>query len=529
MSVSGQGIVYTADYGITWQHLPIVETKQQRYSALYFNTKKEGIVGSLWNLIGYTDDNCRHWQRMPTPLDQKAYTKTNRSARPEINDIAIFRDYFLVTQESMVFFTHRDSIYWKALPGYVGFNTDANNDVLYLIKDNNRVVRADDHLEAIHQYPKASIPQARFCRNGSLFTTNGREVVQYKNDNSLRVAPMTSDKLARVAPVIFGYYEMGQFAVAENKIYQAPLSADGRESNDWEEVLTLPFTVKDPEKLSYLSPDELLYRVSDDSLCYYNIKTETVDIASLSALFAKLETNGVTSITFSQGSQGCFHGYSQDLVYTLQGTQYILTEQTSDDEEVKPIKPGAREIDAAVVDALLHRIIRPDPKRVTVHDLGFTTADFVRCKKDIRHYQQGETSKKKKKKSSRFEDTDDRFFFNKNKLDFDRLVALVDSIPVVDSLTLEHALLEQARQFISTTSNWIKIELKDNQNNILEITHRYYSVNSFCLPWKLEIRNATTTSMDLEITRFMQTYCPGLIPGSNKVPLLHSLVRMMYK
>ncbi len=45
MSVSGKGIAYTSDYGANWTALPNVTTANQRYGALFFNTKKRASWG----------------------------------------------------------------------------------------------------------------------------------------------------------------------------------------------------------------------------------------------------------------------------------------------------------------------------------------------------------------------------------------------------------------------------------------------------------------------------------------------------
>ena len=109
LSVAGAGIAYTKDYGFTWRSLSIPYLKE-RFAKIYFNSKREGIIGSLWNVMAYTQDNCRNWTTIPTPLSQEKYKKTNPQGRPQIDRVAIFKDYFLVIQENLVFYSRRDTV-----------------------------------------------------------------------------------------------------------------------------------------------------------------------------------------------------------------------------------------------------------------------------------------------------------------------------------------------------------------------------------------------------------------------------------
>jgi hypothetical protein len=149
LGVAGSGIAYSTDYGLTWKKYKIPDAKQ-RFAHIFFNTNKQGIIGSLWNRIAYTTDNCNSWKYLPTPLDQKKYNKTDKEARPKINRIAIFNNYFLAAQEDMVFYSKRDSINWIWLPEYSDFYTDAINSALFFKTNKDNYVRADENFKPVH-------------------------------------------------------------------------------------------------------------------------------------------------------------------------------------------------------------------------------------------------------------------------------------------------------------------------------------------------------------------------------------------
>ncbi len=117
----------------------------------------------MWNLIGYTPDNCQHWQRLPTPLEQKKYNKTDKGARPEILRVAIFKDYFLANQENMVFATKRDTIDWVPITGYKDFRTDGTNRALFMISERGQVARMDDALQPVMIYKSQPVASPFFA------------------------------------------------------------------------------------------------------------------------------------------------------------------------------------------------------------------------------------------------------------------------------------------------------------------------------------------------------------------------------
>lgn len=361
----------------------------------------------------------------------------------------------------------------------------------------------------------------------TLWLTDSRPDFEQQSMTSLAEGEQTQLDVTDSAITFIGDNDTHQFGVSENTVYASRLTAEGSGPRaPWKYFVTLPFAIKDPYRLSYLPPDQLLYQASDDSLCYYHSKTKTIEVTSFPAMLARLKTNDITSITFRRGSSGCFHHYEQEIIYTLQSDDYQLKEQTSHGSEHGPaLHASTRKIDGAAVRAFADHIIHFYPKRATVNDLGLSAADLATCKKNIWDFQR----RKQKGEAEYFRDVDTTFSIREENVDFDRLVTLVDRIAIMDSLTLETALQEQANRDISTTSYWVKIELQDKQNNVLEITHRYYHASPFCVPWQLTMRGAKKESMDLAITRFIQTYCPALIPSNNKVPFLHTLVKQMYE
>jgi hypothetical protein len=524
LSVAGSGIAYTTDYGLTWQKFNNPEIKQ-RFSSIFFNNKRQGLVGSLWNLIAYTSDNCKTaytsdncktWKLLPTPLDQKKYSKTNRGSRPELNRVAIFSDYFLVRQEDLVFYSKRDTINWVWLPQYSDFYTDPENTALFFRTINGSFVRANQSLQPIFTSQSVEQPFDAKCRNGSLFLVTGEGVMNVQVDNSVATAYFKNATSEEFAPQSIGYTSKGFYGVQDNKVY---IQTDYQ--GKWKYRFTLPF-LADNSTLSIVDEDLLLYDRRDDSLFYYSLSGEEVAKKSKSKMLEDFRSAGISKIVFSRGSQGCFHGYEDQLTYSHQnGTFDGEVEVSSGSKHKETLPEGESEISEGSVADFIQKLpyLFDSTKNASIEDLGFSEQDYEQCKKDILAFQKGIGSKRENKKSG--------FYFTKNNLDFPRLINLVDSIKHIDNQSLNSILLEGSGMW-STTTNWTQVELINNRGEILSISSRYYEPNAFYFPWMVSLKGYTRTTSSMEINNFVNKVYPGLLAGNSKVEVLHAIVKRFY-
>lgn len=185
----GTGIAYTTDYGQTWSSLAY-PVNTEAFNKMFFNYKREGIIGSLWNVLAYTRDNCKTWVYLPTPLNQGKYRKIALGARPQFNRVAIFNDYFLVSQENMVFYSKTDTVNWIQIPGYTDFYTDAVNSALFLERSKGKFTKYDNRLQPTWSFESIRNYDAAICRNGSLFILGENKLLQVNSANQLTVSPL---------------------------------------------------------------------------------------------------------------------------------------------------------------------------------------------------------------------------------------------------------------------------------------------------------------------------------------------------
>lgn len=510
LSVGGKGIIYTTDYGLNWKRLSNPE-QNQRFACIFFNKKREGLIGSLWNMLALTLDNCTYWKIIPTPLDQKKYNKTNVQSRPEINRTAIFNNYLLVNQEGLIFYTKRDTIKWVPLPAYTDFYTDAANSALFFKLESGGFVRADNTMQALFKSDINPRCLDVSCRNGSLFVMTQNEVIQLLPDNTVRSSSIRTNRDADVEPEHIGF-ELGSI---DNNIYTQK-DYDGQ----WEYLLTLPFK-KDSGYLTAMEDNRILYYKGKDSVYDYNIATNKVGKRSLRQMLSAFWKPGIKKISYSTGSQGCFHVYSNELVYKKSGGNFELSHTKPNGNPRVILETDTEEIDGAAVEEFVKSLPDLYNRYPSIRSLGFTEEDYEKCKRDIIKFKnnpgQYGTSQK-----------EGDFYLYKNNIDFDRLLSTVDTIKKINDTTLGRLLVNIEETF-STTTNWVSLTIVNRDNSTMTIVNSSSEANALYFPWRVSIDGASVVMYAMPITNFIRKTCPSLLTETNRVKVLHTFVRKLYK
>lgn len=514
LSVAGSGIAYTSDHGFTWKKLKIPEVKQ-RFTNIFFNSRHHGIIGSLWNLLAYTNDNCKTWILLPTPLDQKAYSKTSKDSRPAFNRVAIVDDLLLVKQEELVFYTKRDSIKWIWLKQYDDFYTDPANSAVYLKTTKGNIIRTDNDLNPLHDYNNVINGYDSKCKNGSLFIVSKDRIQQLDPDNQITSYLFTINGESNVEPVTIGYTGTGTIGVLNGKAY-----SQKEYNGKWDHIFDFPFPVDDGS-LSLDQYNLILYDRNDDSLFYIDLSGKEVLRRSKTKMIADFCKEGIKELRFNKGSQGCFHHYQDELSYNRQNGIFISQGEESTGSKHKANLPDNEEEinDMEIIDfvskipSLFHKA-----NRATIGDLGFTEQDYKQCKQDILDFKESLQSKKKKAT---------KFSFYKNNIDFDRLLSLVDSIKYLDPQRLNKSLYD-LEDVWSTTTFWTGFQLINNKSEVLSVTSRYYGGNSFYFPWIISLNGYSFTTTNIEVNRFLEKVYPSFLGEKDPVAVLHILVQKLY-
>ncbi len=479
----------------------------------------KGIVGSLWNKLAYTEDNCNNWKSLPTPLDQNKYNKTNKESRPEINRVAIYKNYFIVVQEDMVFYSRKDMVEWIWLPEFADFYTDPENSALFFRNTNGTYVRSDGSFKPqIILQDQVSAYDAK-CKNGNLFIVSADKMIHIDAMDSVVSRPLVEAENSRTGkkPSVIGYTRDGVIGILKN----TALVQHGYEGG-WDSLFTFPFSVGEGV-VSLTGDNQVLYE-NNDSLFYFDFSGALVKAGSGSSMIDAFTKSTIRKIVFSQGSQGCFHNTADQIIYTNDdGVFGGGVEIGYGNNSGRELPDNDEEISEYEVRNFLKSLpaIFNNSRLTSIDDLGFKSRDFEQCKKDILDFQHSLQERKHGKET--------RFSFPKNNLDFDKLLNLVDSVKKISDTTLYY-FLSNLTDGWSTTTNWKKIEFINDNNETLTVSSRYYQPNAFYFPWIVSLNGHNTVTTNIEINRFIEKTYPAFIRASDKdrQQVLHTIVKKLY-
>lgn len=515
LSVTYSGLSYTADYGFSWKQFKFPE-KSEQYKHIYFNTNRQGIIGSLNNTIYYTPDNCTSWKKIPTPLDQAKYNKTNRTSKPEITRVAIYKDYLLVAQEGLVFYSKRDVINWVWLPNYTDLFTDADNSALFFKTREGTYARADDNFKPVYKLDVNMYSYDAKCKNGSLFVVCHEKMVQLTPENVV-ISTLYKGNIAFVKePAFIGHRKNGSIEVGllDNKIFEKTYYKD-----PWKYLFTLPVTLDSNSSLQVIDKENILLQQGDDSLFYFSFTGKLLRKASKRTMLANFRKTGIKQIVFIKKRSA--HEFREliKLVYSNKGNEFVLAPELSDTAKM----PGNKErISVKEVEDFVDQLpaIYKLTKRTSIEDLGFSERDYEQCRKDILEFQ-ASLSKKKKGETN--------FTFNRNNLDLNRLLNLVDSIKYMDTGMVNDCLMFNDWWIRDEMTYTIRIEVLNSNNEVLEIAGTSSKPDAFCFPWYINLNGCDIRTTDIIINRFIEKVYPSLLDTSGKVSVLYNFVKVLYR
>jgi hypothetical protein len=423
-----------------------------------------------------------------------------------------------VKQEDIVFWTERDSIDWKELKSVSNFYTDVDNSALYLQNASGVFLKVDEQLKTIASFSVAENCYDATCKNGNLFIMAGQKLIKLSAGNKIESNFIYGNDTVSVKPSNFGYTSSGIWGNIAQKIYR---QKEYKEA--WEYQFDLPFTV-DSGSLRMMGDDRIVLYSKNDTLYYYNIYSGTVRKKKSIDIMNDFCSAEIEKITFSKGSQGCFHGYEDKMIYLENnGSFYLFEESDKEANRETKLADNNKSILTKDVNTFIKKLPSVLYKQATISDLGFTNAHYEACRKGIIEFKN--SIEQKKVKTRKLEKGG--FEFYKNNLDFDRLLALVDSIKNIDSTLLYNTLMGLSQNW-STTSNWQTIKFENRNHQLLTIINTYYEPNAFGFPWTINIDGFTCFTTCIDINLFIKKVYPLFLDDSRKVDVLYTLVKRMY-
>lgn len=466
MSGSSQLIYYTEDYGKTWTSFEKIEkTGNLRFSTIHFaSDERTGMFGSFWNVLYKTMDNCKTWEKLPTPLDQKKYTRISDNDRPDIRKIRIFGDYYILNQQGRVFVTPSDSVNWVLLPGIDDFEvTESGN--LYCVNNDRSISLYDGNMQLIwksEQNP-TDVIRAIGVKNNKLFLLTSDAVYKISPKEFVKSALFTDD-IPIPEPYLKLQYEGETYGFDDCDILRFD-SIKGL----WVRHMTVEFNVSNV----FLFDNKMI--ISDNSLNnLYVLQPEQMTVSDFVLppnLFAGMN---VAEIHFEKGSQGCFHSNRSVKSYAKKQTVYSVDKQKSSDDF---LKGATNEIETGAVSLLIKTIDSSRFKDVLLSDLKLTEQDITEFKKFI----------DKKEESIRRKGIDrldyqDPYIFPGENTDFHFYKSIADSLFKLSQEELNNVFWKSYGNW-STTRDWLSVAFVFDDGKQLIVTNFDDRPNFLCTPW----------------------------------------------
>jgi hypothetical protein len=526
LSVGYRDIAYTKDYGLTWARLAIpVDTsdKNHRFSRIYFNYKRAGIIGSHRNKLAYTNDNCKHWTIIPTPFSEgkckKIIDPDNNDDKDDnampINRVAIFKDYLLVKQEGRVFYSNLHKVQWVPLPEYKDFYTDAENSALFFERNRKGFVKCDSELKPVCSFDSIGNSYSIICKNGSLYVLGRDKIWQINTSNQLVESPLNSNvNLATREPVSFGHtftntsYLVGHIG---NQIYL------GKEYK-WLYAFTLPFAT-DSGTLCMKDEDVILFS-RGDSVFYYSISGRKLSKGNGAKEIRDFVADGIHSIVFIRGFGTCFGVGKENMIYTLQDNQFVLARRNTEGSRQDIFSRNCPDtINQRKVAEFVQKIPAIYSKQMCVDEMRFSQEEYDTCNRNILKYKSLYEGGQKEGEYP--------FTFEKGNLDFTKLITLVDSVKTINPELLNWYFITQKNN--STIHYRFTMKLVNNKGEELEIKNEDYYSNGFYCPWQINLNSLHSVSTAIEINRFIRDVYPGFLRNEKRIDLIQELAKLLYR
>jgi hypothetical protein len=309
----------------------------------------------------------------------------------------------------------------------------------------------------------------------------------------------------------FGFENDSFFTNLGNRIYKM-----GRVGTVWFKAFDLPFAVQQEDVLRMTGEEKILVIKKDTNLIEYEIGSKKIQETSSQNLIKRFCSEPIQKIIFHKGVSGCFANNLKEDFYSLNSNNEFSFQYTSNKNNKAKLKlPEMEEpLDAGTVTDFLNKLPDFIKNKLTLADLGFTDADFVQCKNDIRDFAEN-------KKSS-------FYIWSRETINMNQLLQLTDSLKNLNAGLLQNMLFH-TEELVSTTSYSVAIKFISKSGETLSLRSTCYAEpNCFYFPWNVYINGYQLKGNWPEVYRFLQEIYPGFLQSKKKISLLYALVRNLY-
>jgi len=482
MSGSSQLIYYTTDKGKTWTTFGKVEAMGNlRFTTVFFSKNETtGLFGSTWNVIYKTDDNCKSWKKISTPLSQKKYLSISKADRLEIEKIRIFGNHYIVNQQGRVFITKSDSVNWTYLPGVINFEV-TENDELYTINNDLSISHYNSDFIKTWQSEKKleTAPMAISVRNNKLFALTS-EYIYKVNIKEFSSSPLLTNDIELAAPETRLILDNREFGFNKRDI----LCFD-KTKNKWFRFMTLDFPIANA---TIFQNKLLILDASANKFFSVNYDSRSINEFILSTNF--IADKAVTDIMFENGSRGCFNASDSRRLYFKNGNKFVLNTQLSSPGY---LSGAMQEINEDVIQKMVDAIENSRSLKISLSDLNISAQDI----KDFKTFIENQEQKIKKSGIDHF-DFENLYTFPGENTDFNFYRSAADSLSYVSQDNINNAFWQSYGNW-STTTNWRQLIITFSDGKKLVVQNADDKPNYLYTPWHINYDGLEFSTNSIQI------------------------------
>lgn len=457
-----------------------------------------GLIGSNSNQLYLTLDNCKTLQRIPTPLDQKAYDQSEvRGMTPTISKVRVWGDHYLVEQDHMAFITSASDIHWRLIEGsdtaeYVDV---MDNRFIVMMPDEETIRILDEKQNVVKEF---DAPELDVFREEKTAIGHDLYIINERYLNKCGIRDNERYELFRIDQEIDPTHAVESpdiFTIdgQEFYFYNYDLIVKSKATGKWYRHMTFDFNpveafVDNGKALlydSYIDGDKTLYQV--------NIKEKSIKPFEWpSEMFGHKK---VVAMRIINTVNGCFdYGYWFNKQYRLQGNELVWEkDSTSYPKSRAPYPDLPKRFNASDIQRLVALIddSRSHPQAYT--DTLITDEDRAKYLELINTLQ---------------EEDDFKYKIRTDENNRDQWASLGQEITALNESELKQA-REDASCFTSTTVETLKIEFTFEDGSTMSCHNNEFKVSYLYSPWTITFGNYVYQTEDLNVGALINQITQG--------------------
>ena len=501
-------VFYSSDSGRSWNEVAHIQELKDLdnqsildthyINDLYFdNNGKRGLIGSNNNELYLTLDNCKTLQRIPTPLDQKAYQHDEEAAkRTIINKVRILGDYYIVEQDHKSFITSTKDIRWRPTNG-----SDTANDIdvmsnrfIVIRPDAGTVRLLDEKLNLVNEF---KVPEEKrdiaYGDDMYIIDETSLHICGIHGNQRYELLRMDQEidpKHADERPDIFTID--GQEFYFDNY----DLIAKSKVTGKWYRYMTFDFEPVEPfaDKGKAFLYDN--YSDYEKTLYQLNIKEKTMKPFEWpSEMFGRKE---VVTMQVINTVNGCFENFGIYKRYRLQGDKLVWVKDSTIGNNVKGTYANLpKQFKASDIQRLVALIDESRSHQQTYPDTLITDedrADYVKLIDEL------------------LEDDDFDIIEYMDENNNDKWIALGQQITALSESCLKQA-GKDASRYLSTSVETYKIVFTFKDGSAMSCHYHKYAgqekVGYLFTPWTITFGNYVYQTDDLHVGSLINQITQG--------------------